>query len=129
MSNPNPTPSAYLPIKLFKGVQAIDGSIQPNMKAALAHSRDVKVKAALLALATQVQSTALTFGVDVPGVIYEPISDTDSKPVIDLSRTGDLADFLFAIRAEITAAFTQEVRQRKPRAQKVKSAPQPEVTI
>ena len=119
-----PTTEAYKPIKLIKGIQAIDGTLHPNMKSALAASKEVKIKDALKKLAEEVVEAAHTIGVKVPGVIEEPISDTANKPIIDLSagNAADLADFLYANKAELLAAFNQEVRQRKPRTPKAKPA-------
>jgi hypothetical protein len=107
-----------MPIKLFKGVQAIDGSIQPTMKLALAHSRDVKVKQALIVLAGEVVS-AVDENIAVDGVT----DDDSGHKVIYITEDGiDLANFLFANRIEIQAAFNQEVRQRKVRAKKAATA-------
>lgn len=111
------TTDTYKPIKLIKGIQAIDGTLHPNMKAALAASREVKIKDALKKFADEV-GAAVKAAVPIPGVA----EDERGMKVIFLDDSGDLADFLYANKAELLAAFNQEVRQRKPRTPKAKPA-------
>lgn len=115
------TPSLNHKIGVFKGATANDGSVHPTLKQALDHSRNVLIKAALTKLSAEIVEA--TNAVPVPGVTFEPIGIGQNKPVIELAGVGNLADFLFANRAEILAAFNQEVRLRKPYQRKPKAAP------
>lgn len=85
-------------VKAFTGFIAIDGSTHNSKKAAVEHSRVVKVKAALKA-AFGTHIVAHTAGIDAEIALDE---------------------FIFKHASEITAALNQDVLTRKPRAKKTK---------
>jgi hypothetical protein len=114
----------YVPIKPFKGYQAIDGSNHHRtLRDATEHSKTVVVKDALQAFASEVIN-AVDSASDMPGVVNllarsESVDDgIASIPAIPLSADFEtrLADFLFANRVELLAALSATVRTRKPRA-------------
>ena len=95
-------------IKKFTGFIAPDGTTHTTEKAAVAYTKDLKVKAAL----------AAAFAV---GYVGMPDATQD-----DDTLRADLAAFLFDNRTAILAAFNTEVLMRKPRAaNKVKAVPAP----
>lgn len=111
------TPSLNHKIGVFKGATANDGSVHPTLKLALEHSRNVLIKNALTKLSAEVKSAADDMA--LPGVT----GPAGGIKMISLDDPADLADFLFANRTEILAAFNQEVRLRKPYQRKPKAAP------
>jgi hypothetical protein len=113
------TPTLNHKIGVFKGATANDGSVHPTLKQALDHSRNVLIKAALLRLSAEVKSAADDIDMALPGVS----GPAGGIKMISLDDTADLADFLFANRAEIIAALNQEVRVRKPYTRTKKVAP------
>lgn len=95
-------------IKRFTGFIAPDGTTHTTEKAAIAYTKDLKVKAAL---ATAFGTGCLAGGVE---------DDRGSNVLYD----DDVAAFLFDNRTAILAAFNTEVLMRKPRAaNKVKAIP------
>lgn len=95
-------------IRKFTGFIAADGSTHDTMKKAVQYANDQKVKEALNAQFSEVDSE--TAGAhDVEGQYYAIGAD-------------GLATFLFANRAAIQAAFDSKVTVRKPRTTKAKPA-------
>ena len=98
-------------VKKFTGFIAVDGSTHTSQKAAIEHSRQVKIQTALKE----------KFGALVVG----------SHTIIDVGVTEQnpvawLADFLYENRDSIIEALNQEVLTRKKRAPnkaKVKAEP------
>ena len=93
-------------IKKFTGYVAQDGSTHNSLKAATDHARDLKIKAAL-------EDFNLVTNAANAGVV----EDERGNAVI---YAGDLPAFLFAHKADILAAFNQDVLTRKKREAKPK---------
>ncbi|OAD82944.1 hypothetical protein ATN89_17145 [Comamonas thiooxydans] len=86
-------------VKAFTGFIAVDGSTHNSRSAAIAHSREVKIKAAL-----QKSFHILTVKNGETG------------------ETFNLDEFIYTNRDEIVAALNQEVLTRKKRAPNKKAA-------
>ena len=92
-------------VKKFTGFIAIDGSTHTSQKAAVEHSRQVKVQTALKE----------KFGTCDVLENNRPFHEQEGQEV-------NLADFIYANRESILAALNQEVLTRKKRTPKAKPA-------
>lgn len=109
MTETTAKPTLANEVKKFTGFIAVDGSTHKTVKEAMDHSRAVKTKAALTAIAEGVLASQPN---DAMGVS----SDESGSSVI---YPEDLPTFLSAHREAILAAFNQEVRMRGPGRKKV----------
>lgn len=104
-------------IRKFTGFIAPDGTTHDTLKKASDYTKELKVKAALAAFANVMPYSNI-------GVITDG-EDGNGSAVVYASN---LPEFLLAHRAEILAAFNQEVTLRVPRKIKeVKSKVAPEM--
>lgn len=95
-------------IEKFTGYKAIDGSTHKTAKAAILHTREVKIKTAL----------ASTFKLPIANATGVTELATGERVVFGQ----DVPDFLYANRDAISAAFKQDVSLRAPRTKKAKPA-------
>jgi len=93
-------------IRRFTGFIAPDGTTHDSIKKATDHTRDLKIKAALADFAL------------VALEVNEGVSTHEGHLVI---FTEDLPAFLLAHKADILAAFNQDVLMRAPRQFKAKA--------
>lgn len=101
-------------VKRFTGFIAIDGSTHTSAKAAIEHSRAVKIQNALKE----------KFG---NLIVAEPVTTAEIA-----SEDVNLADFIYANREAILAALNQEVLTRKkrgPNKPKAEAANEPAATV
>lgn len=89
-------------IRKFTGFIAADGSTHESMTKARAHADDLKIKSALTASFSKLNTSQAS--------VYQP-DGTDGHVV----HENDMADWLFANRVAITAALSVRATTRAPR--------------
>jgi hypothetical protein len=107
MTKPKIKNNATADIRRFTGFLAPDGSTHESLKKATDYTRDLKIKAALADFALVTSAN--------PGVTEDERGST-------VIYAEDLPIFLLAHKADILAAFAQDVLMRAPRQSRAAAA-------
>lgn len=99
-------------VKRFSGFIAIDGSTHNSKKAAIEHSTEIKIAAAVLEVAEGV-------------FVARQNAISDVGPLLQFGTAEELAEVLLEARAPLLKAFDQQVRLRSPGGGRPKKTAKP----